>query len=195
MKYVIIKKIDYKTKNETLNLQRFTNEIWEKVEKNLSKELIIYVTDDILDEKLKDFENIYWDSYYDKIRQCNRKISIKFTPDDIITMNETSEKIKQTEETKIENELKEIIERKFQKRIAKKQTEEYEKKYQENLAEHREKVEEMNKIIPLDMDDYEAMMKWKNMEFQFPPSEKIKAIKNSYNDISWKEFINIVKKI
>ena len=55
------------------------------------------------------------------------------------------------------------------------------------LMEHRNLVEEQNKLIPLDMEERDATLKWRELDFITPPPDRIKHIKQTYN-MSWKEF-------
>ena len=81
-------------------------------------------------------------------------------------------------ETESENQWKEIIKRRDEK---------WEKEGIPKLMEHRNLVEEQNKLIPLDMEERDAMLKWRELDFITPPPDRIKHIKQTYN-MSWKEF-------
>ena len=182
--YVIVKN------SKEIELERFDEKRLEQALKYFEKGRIIYESPDIHDEHFSKFSEIIWDRYYNSYSHSNAKVIIPFTPDDIEEMNYVSEKLK---EEKIKIMIEQIGKDKlkhYEAVMNKINSDEYKLKQQN----HREMVEEMDKIIPPDTDEYEAISKWRNLGFPLPPPTIITNLRKSYNK-SWNDFIEICNNV
>ena len=168
--------------NNQIYLERFSDEAWEHASPvlNEKKGKVIYVTKDIDDEELKAYKEIVWMRFYSPVSKANIKIIIPFTPDDIPFMEEKAEEIVKEKQQKIEKQLQDIKDYRIQKK-------ENDPRILENARQHAEQVSEQDELIPMDMDEFQAMIKWRESGFIMPPARRILELKKSYNK-SWEQF-------
>lgn len=179
--YVILE--TYDRGNE---LERFTEEKWNEVKERLNPLRIVYVTNNLDDEKLVTFDRIIWDRLFNPITRVYEKIIIPFTSDYETNCKnaetETNRKLKIMEERIEQNKINRDI------RIKRKKQENLENGNYERLNQVQE---EMSKLIPSDMDEIEAFAVWKSLGYRRPAGKRIEELHNEYN-MSWKNFIEFI---
>ncbi|MCR5401018.1 MAG: hypothetical protein K6E78_05410, partial [Treponema sp.] len=112
------------------------------------------------------------------------------TPDDIESMRENAKYVK-------EEKIKAMYERiqkdkmKHYEAVQKKINSDEYKMKQEN---HRAMVAEMDKLIPPETEDYEAISKWRELGFPLPPPTKITNLRKEYKK-SWDDFIELCNNV
>ena len=163
-------------------LERFDEKKWEETKTRINPARIIYVTGDITDEKLKDYRTIIWDRIYNPISRSYEKIMILFS-----TNIEECRQLALTEYERKENEIKDKIEE-----MAKMRDIRIKKRREENLEngnyEHLNRMqEEMSRLIPMDMDELDALRTWQTLSFRRPAGNRIEQIRKEYG-MSWKKF-------
>lgn len=180
--YAIIKKL---SKNgEVLEPECFEEEEWEKTKLRIKKEQIVFSSPDVEELRQYNFDEIIWGRVFDPVGKSFRKIWVK------LTYNVAE--MEQLFEAELANLLETINQKLEEAKIkADIKYELYTKPIKEN---HNMAVEETSRLIPEDLDEHEALMKWKELNFIMPPPKKISTIKLSYN-MSWKQFIEHVKEM
>ena len=179
--YVILETYD-----KGKEIERFTEEKWNEVKPRLNPLRIVYVTSDLSDEKLKDFDRIIWDRLYNPLTRIYEKIVIPFTSD--------YEKNCKAAETETNRKLMIIEERAEQLRInrdiriKRKRAENLENGNYERLNQIQN---EMDQLIPMETEEIEAFSIWKTTGYKRPAGRRIEGIKEDYN-MSWKDFINFI---
>ncbi|EID83984.1 hypothetical protein MSI_25960 [Treponema sp. JC4] len=177
----VVRKIENGSFSKT-HCERFSEEIWEEIRKTINPKSIVLVTANIEDLKQFNFEKITWTRFYNVHTKSNVRIKVTLTYDEI-QMEEEAKDLLSVIETESVNQWKEVI---------KKRDEKWEKEGIPKLMEHRNLVEEQNKLIPLDMEEMDAMLKWRELDFITPPPDRIRHIKQTY-DMSWREFKEHIK--
>ena len=157
--------------------ERFSEENWEEIRKTINPKSIVLVTANIEELKQFNFEKITWTRFYNIHAKSNVRINVSLTYDET-QMEEEAKDLLSKIEAETENQWKEVI---------KNRDEKWEKEGIPKLMEHRNLVEEQNKLIPLDMEERDALLKWRELDYITPPPDRIKQIKQTYN-MSWKEF-------
>lgn len=176
--YVILQN----TKKEKY-LNRMSFEIWEKVKLSLDPKSIIYVTKDIHDSEIQTFDTINYNSIFHPLEKKFHYIKIPFTPDNIEFMNIESEKKYNELKEKYDKEVFEKEERR-KARIQKKHDENEKNGNYEKLLNAQI---EADSLIPIEMNEMDAIYKWRELNYQMPAAHRIAQIKESYN-MSWSEF-------
>ncbi len=179
--YVILETYD-----KGRELERFTEEKWNEVKVRLNPVRIVYVTSDLSDEKLMDFDRIIWDRFFNPLSRVYEKVIIPFTQN-------YEENCKAAEK---ENNRKLLVlqEREEQARInrdiriKKKKAENLQNGNYERLNQVQD---EMNKLIPMETDEIEAFSIWKSTGYKRPAGKRIESLKADYN-MSWKDFIYFI---
>ena len=182
--YVIVRN------SKEIELERYDEKKYEKAKKYFEEGRIIYESPDVEDIRFKEFKTIIWERFFNYHSQSNSKVIIPFTPDNIELMKENAKEAKEIK-------LKNMIDRIHQDRLAhyeavqrKINSDEYKMK-QEN---HRKMVKEMDKLIPPETEDYEAISKWRNLGYPLPPPTKITNLRKEYNK-SWNDFIELCNNV
>lgn len=189
MVYVIINNIHIKK----MTLERFSDEKWTEASKKINPSRILYVTKDIQDEKLNSYgmTEIIWTRYYSQMNKSYDKISIPFIPDNYGKMEEMGNK-------KLETKIKED-EEKYQKVLFERDKKWKEKKesseYKIALENKINMIKENNKYITDGADEMQVLSEWKMSNFIMPPPTRVTEIKNTYEKLSWTQFIELVKKL
>ena len=182
--YVIVKN------SKEIELERFEEERFQKAYKYFEPGRIIYESPDIEDERFKEFETIIWDRFFNFHARSNAKVIIPFTPDDIESMRENAKYVKE-EKIKAMHERIQKDKMKHYEAVQKKINSDEYKMKQEN---HRAMVAEMDKLIPPETEDYEAISKWRELGFPLPPPSKITNLRKEYNK-SWDDFIELCNNV
>ena len=157
--------------------ERFLETNWEEIRKTINPMSIVLVTANIEELKQFNLKKITWTRFYNVHTRSNVRIKVALTYDEN-QMEKEAEALLSKIENETEEQWKEIIKRRDEK---------WEKEGIPKLKEHRNLVEEQNKLIPLDMEERDALLKWRELDFITPPPDRIKHIKQTYN-MSWKEF-------
>lgn len=160
-----------------IHCERFLETEWEEIRKTINPQSIVLVTANIEELKQFNLKKITWTRFYNVHTRSNVRIKVALTYNEL-QMEKEAEALLSKIETESESQWKEIIKRRDEK---------WEKEGIPKLMEHRNLVEEQNKLIPLDMEERDAMLKWRELDFITPPPDRIKQIKQTYN-MSWKEF-------
>lgn len=180
MYYVILKKNDFESE-----IERFTEEKWNRVKNNINPARIEYVTTDLNDEEIKKhkFTKIIWDRYYDNFHKCYAKINVNIDYDNFPKMEDEAQK-------KIE-ELKEKIKENFIKKnerwLEKRNQYRNSEKYITDTENIKNKIIEQNKFFTPDMDEFEILSKWKSMDYPLPAANVVTDIKDKHK-MSWSKF-------
>lgn len=179
--YVILESYD-----KGKEVERFSQEKWNEVKPRLNPLRINYVTTDLSDEKLKDYDRIVWDRLLNPITRMYEKIVIPLSSDyeencrnaetetnrKLMLMEEKAEQIKESRELRIQRKRQENIENgTFDK-----------------IAQIRD---EMNKLIPEDTEEIEALALWKASGYRQPAGRRIEELHKDYG-MSWREFIKFI---
>ena len=56
-------------------------------------------------------------------------------------------------------------------------------------------IKENNKYITDGADEMQVLSEWKMSNFIMPPPTRVTEIKNTYEKLSWTQFIELVKKL
>lgn len=180
------------TEGSFTNLERIEELTWELIKANPNPELKNYVTKDIEDEELQKhgLDTIIWERVWDPYYKFYRKVIVPFTPYDINAMEKAAE-IKKEE---IKNLFKKFKIRYDHDQEIKTQRIQKEKNSPERIAQKAEigKIRnELDKQIPMEMEELEALKKWQELGFCQPTAHRIEEIKNSYH-MSWSLFMERV---
>lgn len=175
-------------------IERITEEKWELIQAYPNSEISNYVTLDIEDEELSkhEIETIIWEKIYDKYNHYFRKIIVPFTPHDINAM----EKAAEIEKEKVYEKLEKMKKLYMRDQEIKTERIKKEKASPERMAQKIEigKIRsELDEIIPMEMDNIHALLKWKELGFPQPAPHKIEHIKNSLG-MSWRDFTERMEK-
>ncbi len=167
-------------------LERFDEEKWNETKPRINPARIIYVTGDITDEKLDEFRTIIWDRFYNPISRSYEKVVVLFNKD-----YESMQKAAEEEVVRKENSVKDKIEEMAMMRDIR-----IKKRREENLEngnyEHLNYLQnEMNKLIPMETEELDALRIWQTLEFRRPAGDRIEQIRREYG-MSWKQFIHFV---
>lgn len=187
MLYILVK-----SKN-AITLERIEESTWELIQTYPNKDIKNYVTMDIEDEELQKYgiDTIIWERIWDPNYRFYRKVNVPFTPYDVSKIEENAEIERKKIYEKITKEKALIDNQKKLRaeRIAREKVSPERVAQKEEIGKQRKELDE---IIPMDMDNLDALMKWKELGYPQPTAHKIEAIKNSYN-MSWKEFTDYMK--
>lgn len=172
-----------RNKENTIILERYSENYWSKAKKIISKEDIIYITKDIRDSKLVEFnlETIIWKRFKDIDLDQYRKIIVPFTPDNIGLMEERAGQLW------IEYYMEQL-----EREIARKRKQEKAAISKANYEEARRKIEAGYGILTLTdspEDQNKALELWIQEGMKMPAPYIISDLKrNKYPDLSWKQF-------
>ena len=172
--------------NGSEELEHFTEEKWNVSKERISPERILYVTCDIEDERISDFETIIYDRIFNPFQKNYQKIKVPFS-DNILEMEKAADLLiqeKYIQIAKIEKEMKDVRERRISRKVMQNME-------NGNYDRLRENQELMNKKIPMDMNEFDALSEWKKLSFVKPAGKRIEEIKKSYQ-MSWTAFTRFV---
>ena len=179
--YVILETYD-----KGREIEKFTEEKWNEVKTRLNPLRIIYVTNELSDEKFNVFDRIVWDRLFNPLTRVYEKIIIPFTSD--------FKKNCEAAETETKRKLTVIEERAEQNRINREIR--IKRKKAENIengtyARMNQIQDEMNRLIPMDTEEIEAFPVWKSTGYRKPAGNRIESLRKDFN-MTWKEFINFI---
>lgn len=181
----------------TKQLERYENDAWENASKKMDPEKYEYFTKSVDDEKLLsyNFSEIIWNRVRNPFNKTLEKVTVSFDPNNFLEMKRIGEE--KTEEKKAALQLKyqEMVSERDRKYDEKKQKERNSDKYKYNLKNLIEQITVNDQILDENDDDMSAMAKWKKSGFIMPAPHKISQIKKSYENITWKQFKEIVNKL
>lgn len=187
MKYAIINRVI------SIELEKYEDEKWEVFKPVFEKkENLIYASSIINDEKLikiveeNNIKEIIWDRIYNQFTKKYHKILIDWNPNNFDKMAEDAkQKIIEIEEKILlqHEEQKKLRHMNFIARI---------EKNRPSFEMLLKQTEEMNKKIPMELTDKEALDKWRSLNYYMPAGDRIRKIKIESN-LSWTEFEHQVK--
>ncbi|MCQ2584473.1 MAG: hypothetical protein MJ185_02690 [Treponema sp.] len=167
------------------HLEHFTEEKWNVMKSKIAPHKIIYVTPDLLDEKLLSFkfEEIIWDRIFNPFTNSYAKIIVPFMPTGYYEMTiYAREKI--ASKIALYNE-KQADDAKYRKKSLE-ELEQEEKEYNEKLLIHIAETQKIDKDYEDLTTDEEVIKRWMDNGMASPP-HKVIAIKNR-TEFSWKQF-------
>lgn len=169
-------------------LERFTEEKWKETKARIDPKRIIYASRDIDDSQFSEYKNIIWNRLYNPITRLYEKILIPFT-----TNYEENIQATATEQNRKETQIKLCIDE-----ISKVTNIRIKNRIDENIEnaddDHLFQVSEsMNKIIPMETDEMDALRIWQTLDFMRPAGNRIEQIKNEYG-MPWENFIRFIDK-
>lgn len=179
--YVILETYD-----KGKELERFSEEKWNEVKPRLNPLRIAYVTTDLNDERLKNYDRIIWDRVFNPMTRVYEKI--------IIALSQDYEENCRNAETEKNRKLMLMEERAEQLRISRDLR--IQRKKQENIENGNydrlgQIQSEMNQLIPEGTEEIEAFSIWKSTGYRRPAGNRIESLRKDYN-MTWKEFINFI---
>lgn len=179
--YVILKVGDFE------ELEHFTEDKWEITKTRINPDRVLYVTPDIDDERLNVFNMIVWERVFNPVTKQYQKSTVPFSKDVKQIEKESSIKVneilKKIEEKSIE------MEEARARRIEKKKEKNIQNGNYDNLMNTKK---EMDELISLSMNEFDALSAWKKTDCRQPAGKRIEQIKLSYN-MSWNAFTAFVK--
>lgn len=179
--YVILSVGDFE------ELEHFTQEKWEITKTRINPDRVLYVTPDINDERLNVFDSIVWERVFNQITKQYQKSTVPFTKD-VNQMAEESNKNVMEILKKIEEKTVEMAEARA-RRIERKKEKNLLNGNYDNLNNAKA---EMDELIPLSMNEFDALATWRKLDCRQPAGRRIEQIKLSYN-MSWNAFAAFVR--
>lgn len=169
-------------------VHRFTEQEFFKAKKELNPETIQYVSSDLNSVPFKLFDTIVWKTLYNPVSKRFHKILVSKDIQNPQNMEKEAaekireltiwndEKIRMMKEERDLNNAREIL------------------KHSENTnnEEFAKITDEMNTLIPMNMNEADALVLWVKSGFKRPAGNRITQIKNSF-DMNWWQFTDFIK--
>ena len=166
-------------------LERFEESVWASQKERIKSDRIKYVTADINDTELDqfNFKEAVWGRVFNPQYRNFKKIKVSFTRNLSEMDNDFNIKTQQIIDS-MNKDIQDIIKGKEERK--------YSEKNQKKYQEWQKSKEETKNLISKNLDEYSAITEWKKLGCIMPPPAKIKEIKETYN-MSWRDFKDFIQ--
>ena len=181
------------TKTKRIYLEHIHAGKYDMIKDWINKARIVYQTNDLKDPKLTETgeKEIIWERHADQFFNQLHKVIVPFNPNNYDEMETFSrQKIFMIEETAFEEKNK-IQEHRNERKTQFKETDEY----KQNIENIKARKKIANSFISEDADEMTAMYQWWTAGFIMPPPDRIREIKQSYEEMSWKQFKDFINAV
>ena len=162
-------------------IERFDEERWNEIKDNVTNAMAI--SQNINDPAFEGYPKIIWDFIRNPFTRLREKIWVHKS-DDITQMQKEANEIINLKQDLIQTLAKEIYAAQDAKMTAKK----LKQLVNENILNLIKNNADMDKIIPPETEEFDAIRIWIMTNCRMPAGKRIEAIKKNYDNMTWKMF-------
>lgn len=162
-------------------IERYDEKRWNEIKDKVTNAMA--VSPDLNDPAFDGYPKIIWDFVKNPITKLNEKVWVK-RYDDFSLMEKEAEKAIQAKKERIEQMAKAM----YEERDAKKAKRRLEQLKSGNIDKLLKRKEEMDKLIPMETEEFDAIRLWVMSDCRMPAGKRIEQIKKSYDNMTWRMF-------
>ena len=162
-------------------IERYDESKWNEIKVKVTN--AIAVSTDFNDPAFDGYTKVVWDSVKNPFTKLNEKIWVT-RYDDFSLMEKEAEKAIQAKKERIEK----IAQAMYEEHEAKKARIRLEQLLGGNIDKLLKRNEEMDKLIPMETEEFDAIRLWVMTGCRMPAGKRIEQIKKLYDNMTWHMF-------